>query len=194
MIAIVDYAAGNVRSVLNALHRLGAEAEVTANPEKLRRADRVIFPGVGHAETAMANLRSSGLDDVIHRLDQPFLGICLGMQLMCKFTEEGDTAGLGIFSEEVKRFRGKVRVPHMGWNEITRLKSPLYESIPEKSDVYFVHSYFVEAGPDAASITHYGVDFASALAKNNFFGVQYHPEKSGDVGEKILSNFLNIRL
>jgi glutamine amidotransferase len=194
MIAIVDYAAGNVRSVLNALHRLGAEAEVTANPEKLRRADRVIFPGVGHAETAMANLRSSGLDDVIRRLEQPFLGICLGMQLMCNFTEEGDTAGLGIFSEEVKRFRGKVRVPHMGWNEITRLKSPLYESIPEKSDVYFVHSYFVEAGPDAASITHYGVDFASALAKNNFFGVQYHPEKSGDVGEKILSNFLNIRL
>jgi glutamine amidotransferase len=194
MIAIVDYAAGNVRSVLNALHRLGAEAEVTANPENLRRADRVIFPGVGHAETAMANLRSSGLDDVIRRLEQPFLGICLGMQLMCNFTEEGDTAGLGIFSEEVKRFRGKVRVPHMGWNEITRLKSPLYEGISEKSDVYFVHSYFVEAGPDAASITHYGVDFASALAKNNFFGVQYHPEKSGDVGEKILSNFLNIRL
>lgn len=194
MIAIVDYDAGNVRSVLNALHRLGTEAKVTADPEVLRRAERVIFPGVGHAETAMSNLRKSGLDEVIRKLNQPFLGICLGMQLMCKFTEEGDTKGLGIFSEEVKRFRGEVRVPHMGWNEVESLKSPLYEGIPEKSNLYFVHSYYVEAGPDSASLTDYNGKFASALAKKNFFGVQYHPEKSGDVGERILSNFLKIKL
>jgi len=192
MIAIVKYKAGNVRSVLNALHRLGADATVTDDPTLLRSADKVIFPGVGEAGTAMAHLREKGLDEVLRNLQQPFLGICLGMQLMCTQSEEGDTDCLGIFPERVKRFPTGQKVPHMGWNELEGLRGPLMEGIAPGSDVYFVHSYCAEAGSDCIATTSYGVPFAAAMAGRNFYGVQFHPEKSGEVGQRILDNFLAI--
>ncbi|MFT6997405.1 MAG: glutamine amidotransferase [Cryomorphaceae bacterium] len=192
MIAIVDYNAGNVRSVLNALHRLGAEAEVTSDPNLLKQADRVIFPGVGNAKPAMQKLREKGLDKILLELTQPFLGICLGMQLMCSHSEEGDTDCLGIFPEKVKRFEADKRVPHMGWNELTEMKASLFEGLPDRADVYFVHSYFVELGSDTSAKSEYGHPFTAALQRDNFYGVQFHPEKSGETGAKILSNFLKI--
>ena len=192
MIAIVKYNAGNVRSVLNALERLGVEAVVTDDPAILKSAEKVIFPGVGEAGTAMRYLRERGLDKVLTGLTQPFLGICLGMQLMCSHSEEGDTPGLGIFPERVRRFPEGEKVPHMGWNELENLKSPLMGNLPHGSDVYFVHSYFAEAGPDCIATTTYGLPFAAAMAKQNFYGVQFHPEKSGEVGRRILGNFLSI--
>jgi len=192
MIAIVKYNAGNVRSVLNALHRLGVEAVVTDDPAVLKSAEKVIFPGVGEAGTAMKYLRERGLDKVLTGLTQPFSGICLGMQLMCSHSEEGDTPGLGIFPEKVRRFPEGEKVPHMGWNELENLKSPLMDNLPPGSDVYFVHSYFAEAGPDCIATTTYGLPFAAAMAKGNFYGVQFHPEKSGEVGRRILGNFLSI--
>lgn len=193
MIAIVDYNAGNVRSVLNSLHRLGAEAEVSSDPDLLKKADRVIFPGVGNAKPAMQNLREKGLDKVLLELTQPFLGICLGMQLMCSHSEEGSTDCLNIFPERVKRFEADKRVPHMGWNELIDMKGQLFKSLPDRSDVYFVHSYFVELGPDTSAKSEYGKIFTAALQRDNFYGVQFHPEKSGEAGAKILSNFLNIK-
>jgi glutamine amidotransferase len=192
MIAIVDYNAGNVRSVLNALHRLGAEAEVTSNPDVLEKAERVIFPGVGNAKPAMENLRKKGLDKVLLELTQPFLGICLGMQLMCSHSEEGDTDCLSIFPERVKRFEANKRVPHMGWNELVEMRGPLFESLSDGADVYFVHSYFVELGSDTSAKSGYGHSFTAALQRNNYYGVQFHPEKSGEAGARILSNFLKI--
>jgi len=192
MIAIVKYNAGNVRSVLNALQRLGVEAVVTDDPAILKSAEKVIFPGVGEAGTAMKYLRERALDKVLTGLTQPFLGICLGMQLMCSHSEEGDTPGLGIFPEKVRRFPEGEKVPHMGWNELENLKSPLMDNLPPGSDVYFVHSYFAEAGPDCIATTTYGLPFAAAMAKENFYGVQFHPEKSGEVGRRILGNFLSI--
>jgi glutamine amidotransferase len=192
MIAIVKYEAGNIRSVQNALHRLGADATVTDDPAALRSADKVIFPGVGAAGNAMATLRKNGLDEVLRNLEQPFLGICLGMQLMCSHSEEGDTACLGIFPEKVKRFPAGEKVPHMGWNELEDLKSPLMAGVGPGSDVYFVHSYFAEAGPDCIATTHYGLPFAAAMARDNFYAVQFHPEKSGEVGAVILQNFLKL--
>ena len=192
MIAIVDYNAGNVRSVLNALHRLGAEAEVTADSDLLKKADRVIFPGVGNAKPAMQNLREKGLDKILLELTQPFLGICLGMQLMCSHSEEGDTSCLGIFPERVKRFEADKRVPHMGWNELVEMKGPLFEGLRDRSDVYFVHSYFAELGSDTSAKSEYGIQFTAGLQRDNFYGVQFHPEKSGEAGAQILSNFLKI--
>ncbi len=192
MIAIVKYKAGNVRSVMNALHRLGVEAVLSDEAAALQSADKVIFPGVGEAGNAMATLRETGLDEVLRGLKQPFLGICLGMQLMCSHSEEGETDCLGIFPERVKRFPSGEKVPHMGWNELENLRSPLMQGIAPGSDVYFVHSYFAEAGPDCIATTTYGLPFAAAMARGNFYGVQFHPEKSGEVGQRILGNFLAI--
>lgn len=192
MIAIVKYKAGNVRSVMNALHRLGVEAVLSDEAAVLQSADKVIFPGVGEAGNAMATLRETGLDEVLRGLKQPFLGICLGMQLMCSHSEEGNTECLGIFPERVKRFPEGEKVPHMGWNELEDLKSPLMQGIAPGSDVYFVHSYFAEAGPDCIATTTYGLPFAAAMARGNFYGVQFHPEKSGEVGQRILGNFLKL--
>ena len=192
MIAIVKYNAGNIRSVKNALDRIGVESKLTDDPEELRAADKVIFPGVGHAKPAMDELKKLGLIDVLLNLHQPFLGICLGMQLMCGHSEEGDTDCLGIFPESVKRFTQAERVPHMGWNSLQNHQGPLFEGIPEGSDVYFVHSYYVEDGHDTSAVTSYGERFAAALQKGNYYGVQFHPEKSGPIGQKILENFLKL--
>jgi glutamine amidotransferase len=188
-IAIIKYNAGNIRSVLFALERLGLEAKVTDDHEAIKNASHVIFPGQGAANSTMPYLRERGLDVVMKNLTQPFLGICLGMQLMCRHTEEGDTDCLGIFDLRLKKFtQGKV--PHIGWNKNFEAKAPLYNGIEDGAFTYFVHSYYVELGKDTSAITNYHIPFSSALQKDNFYGVQYHPEKSADVGEKILKNFL----
>ena len=194
MIAIIDYNTGNIRSVENALHRLGAEYELSADPDAIRRADRVILPGVGHCGEAIARLREQGLDRVIRDLRRPVLGICVGMQAMCRHTEEGDADGLGIFDAKVRRFdsAGGFKVPHMGWNNISNLDSQLFREIKGGEYVYFVHSYYAPLCPDTIATTDYGGMFSSALKYENFYGTQFHPEKSGDAGEKIISNFLTI--
>ena len=194
-IAIIKYNAGNIRSVDYALHRLGVEPVITADEETLRRADRVIFPGVGEAATTMEFLRTSGLDRLILSLRQPVLGICLGMQLMCRHSEEGDADGLGIFDAEVRRFvstRHEDKVPHMGWNTIRRTCSPLFRGFEKDEYVYFVHSYYVPLHPCTAAVTDYIHPFSAALHKDNFHATQFHPEKSGSVGERILHNFLTL--
>ena len=194
-VAIVKYNAGNVRSVDCALRRLGVEATLTDSEETLRRADRVIFPGVGEAGTTMDFLRSKGLDAVIRNLENPVLGICLGMQLMCRHSEEGDVDGLGIFDVEVKRFqpiRHEDKVPHMGWNTLTQVHEPLFRGFTRDEFVYFVHSYYVPLNPYTAATTEYILPFSAALHKDNFFATQFHPEKSGAVGERILKNFLTL--
>ncbi|GAO43483.1 imidazole glycerol phosphate synthase subunit HisH [Flavihumibacter petaseus] len=191
--AIVQYNAGNIRSVLYALERIGTTAIVTDDPEQLRSADKVIFPGVGEASSAMAYLKERGLDQVIAGLTQPVLGICLGMQLMCSWSEENDTVCLGIFPEKVKRFRPAdklLKVPQIGWNNITRLKSSLFEGVAENSYCYFVHGYHAAIGSHTIATTDYGGDYSSGLHRENFYGVQFHPEKSAAVGEQILRNFL----
>lgn len=193
MIAVVKYNAGNIRSVMNALHRLGADATVTDDPNLLREADKVIFPGVGEASSAMRYLRERGLDNVLKNLNQPFLGICLGLQLMCKHSEEGDTECLGIFSENVKRFpSAKEKVPHMGWNNCLELKGPLFDSISTDDDFYFVHSYYAELGSQTTALCDYILPFSAALQKDNFHAVQFHPEKSADVGQQLIKNFLEL--
>ena len=195
-IAIVRYNAGNIRSVLFALERLGATAEVTDDPERLRVADRVIFPGVGEASSAMRYLRERGLDRTLVSLRQPVLGICLGMQLMCRHSEENDTECLGIFSEDVKKFRPAdpaVKVPQIGWNRITDGRGPLFEGIPDGSHFYFVHSYRASIGEDTAAVTDYVESYSSALCRDNFLGVQFHPEKSAAAGEALLRNFLSMK-
>lgn len=194
-VAIVKYNAGNVRSVQCALGRLGVEAEVTADVERLCAADKVIFPGVGEAATTMDFLHTSGLDGVIRNLRQPVLGICLGMQLMCRHSEEGDVDCLGIFDVDVKRFhseRHADKVPHMGWNTIGRVCSPLFRGFTREEFVYFVHSYYVPLNEATAAVTDYILPFSAALHKDNFFATQFHPEKSGGVGERILKNFLDL--
>lgn len=193
-IAIVKYNAGNIASVQNALGRLGVESVVTDDADALRAADKVIFPGVGEASTAMQYVRERGLDDVIASLTQPVLGICLGMQLMCSHSEENDTACLRIFPNKVRRFAdGELKVPHMGWNTITELKPPLFDGVAEGAYVYFVHGYYVEVlAEDTTAVCRYGVDLAAAMQRDNFYAVQFHPEKSGDVGERILEKFLKI--
>ena len=193
MIVVVKYNAGNIRSVMNALHRLGANATVTDDPSLLREADKVIFPGVGEASSAMRYLRERGLDEVLKNLNQPFLGICLGLQLMCKHSEEGDTECLGIFSENVKRFpTAKEKVPHMGWNNCVELKGPLFNRISSDDDFYFVHSYCAELGSQTTAQCDYILPFSAALQKDNFHAVQFHPEKSADVGQQLIKNFLEL--
>lgn len=189
---IVNYGAGNIKSIQFAFQRLGYDAVLTADPEAILKADKVIFPGVGEASSAMHKLKESGLDALIPELKQPVLGICLGMQLMCNFTEEGDTKGLGIFDTDVKRFSNEVKVPQIGWNTVTNLKSDLFKSIEEGAYMYLVHSYYAENCNQNIATTSYELDYASALENDNFFGVQFHPEKSGKVGEQLLKNFLTL--
>jgi glutamine amidotransferase len=191
-LAIVNYGAGNIKSIQFAFQRLGYEAVLSDSPDEIIKADKIIFPGVGEASSAMKKLKASGLDRLIPELNQPVLGICLGMQLMCQYTEEGDTKGLGIFHNQVKRFSKKLKVPQMGWNTINHLKSPLFKDISEGSYMYSVHSYYAENCEEAIATTEYGLTYASALENDNFFGVQFHPEKSSTVGEKLLRNFLNL--
>ncbi len=197
-IVIIKYNAGNIESVNNALNRLGENAEITADPEKIKNADKVIFPGVGEASTTMQYLRKNKLDELIVSLKQPVLGICLGLQLMCSHSEEGDTKCLGIFDEKVKRFipePGKefiTKVPHMGWNAISDLNSNLFTREQENQYVYFVHSFYAGMGKDTAATCNYIVPFSAALHKNNFYATQFHPEKSGPVGAQILKNFLTL--
>ncbi|MEO8763682.1 MAG: imidazole glycerol phosphate synthase subunit HisH [Ginsengibacter sp.] len=199
-IAIVKYNAGNVQSVLYALQRLGINAIVTDDPEEIAGADKVIFPGVGNAFSAMEHLKKTGLDKVIVSLRQPVLGICLGLQLLCKKSEEGDTGCLGIFNVVVKRFQNAAvggdtasfKIPHMGWNTITGLSSPLFNGIKENSFVYFVHSYYAELSPETIATTDYIIPYSAAMHHDNFYGVQFHSEKSADTGIQIISNFLKI--
>jgi glutamine amidotransferase len=194
MTAVLKYNAGNVQSVLFALERLGVQAVWTDNPDTLRAADRVIFPGQGEASSAMQYLRERGLDEVIRSLQQPVLGICIGLQLFCRHSEENDTDCLGIFDANVRKFSGMegLKVPQMGWNQIVSLQGPLFVGVPEESFVYFVHSYYAEEHPAATAITEYGERFSAAMQRDNFHAVQFHPEKSGSTGQKILQNFLNL--
>lgn len=192
-IAIINYGAGNVFSVSTAVKRLGYTPIVTSSAQEIKMADKVIFPGVGQAGVAMECLRKAGLDEVLKGLKQPVLGICLGMQMMCRFSEEENTEGLGIFPLDVKKFEGTLKIPHMGWNDVFSLKSQLFEGIKEQTKVYFVHSYYVPVDKDyTIAQCNYMNDFSSALHKDNFFGTQFHPEKSSSVGEKILKNFLEL--
>lgn len=197
-IVIIKYNAGNIESVNNALMRLGVEAEVTDNHEKIKNADKVIFPGVGEASTTMEYLRARKLDELIVSLKQPVLGICLGLQLMCSHSEENDTKCLGIFDEKVIRFvpaPGKeyvTKVPHMGWNAITNLKSKIFTKNIENQYVYFVHSYFAGLGEHTIAKCNYINSFSAALHKDNFYATQFHPEKSGTIGAEILKNFINL--
>ena len=194
MIAIIDYKMGNLRSVENALHLLGAEFEVTADADKIVRADRVLLPGVGNAAEAMHNLRQAGLPEVIKSLRRPVLGICVGMQVMCRHSDEGDAECMGIFDARVKRFTPTPteKVPHVGWNQIGNLEKKLFTDIKSGSFVYFVHSYYAELCPDTIATTRHGLLFSSALKYENFYGTQFHPEKSGDTGEQIIKNFLQL--
>lgn len=189
-IAIIDYGAGNVKSIEFALQRLGYESKLTSDAETIKAADRVIFPGVGEASSAMNMLKSTGLDTVIPNLKQPVLGICLGMQLMCKHCEEGDTKGLNIFDVDVIKFKTNLKVPQVGWNTIFNLKSDLFNNIDEKSYMYLVHSYYIPNHNNSIATSDYGLEYSVALHKDNFYGVQFHPEKSGKIGEQILKNFI----
>ena len=191
-IAIIDYGAGNIKSIQFAFKRLGYEAVLTNDIQTIKDADKVIFPGVGEASNAMQKLKTSRLDELIPTLKQPVLGICLGMQLMCKFTEEGNTDGLGVFDVNVRRFSNAVKVPQMGWNSITNLKSTLFKNINENDYMYLVHSFYAEDCKEAIAKTEYDKTYTSALQKNNFYGVQFHPEKSSKTGEQLLKNFLEL--
>ncbi|MES2851987.1 MAG: imidazole glycerol phosphate synthase subunit HisH [Bacteroidota bacterium] len=191
-IVIINYGAGNIQSIMFAIERLGFKAVLSNNPDEIKAADKVIFPGVGEASSAMKMLLESGLETLIPTLKQPVLGICLGMQLMCNKSEEGNTKGLGIFDVDVIKFTPKVKVPQMGWNQIYNLKSPLFKGINENEYMYLVHSFYAPNCPEAIATTDYEVEYASALQKDNFYGTQFHPEKSGDVGEQILANFLKL--
>ena len=190
-VVIIKYNAGNIRSVLFALERIGVNAIVTDDHDEIRSADRVIFPGVGEASSAMKYLKDKGLDKLICSLTQPVLGICLGMQLMCAHSEENDTQCLGIFDQKVKLFPATgLKIPQIGWNNIMNLKSVLFQGVAENSYMYFVHSYYVESCENAIARTDYTKEYSSAVHKNNFYAVQFHPEKSGEVGQKILENFI----
>lgn len=191
-LAIVKYNAGNIQSVLYALERIGMEAVVTDDHALLRSADKVIFPGVGEASSAMNYLKERQLDSLIKSLEQPVLGICLGMQLMCMHSEENDTDCLGIFDTKVKRFSGSLKIPQIGWNLVQETREPLFSHLPKEAYCYFVHSYYADVCDETAATTEYGVRFSSALQKRNFYGVQFHPEKSAAAGEQILKNFINL--
>ena len=196
MIAIIDYDTGNLRSVCNALDRIGAEYVLTDDPLTIRSADRVLLPGVGEASSAMAKLQERGLCQVIRSLTVPVLGICIGMQLMCRHSEEGDVDCLGIFDADVRKFQADpaagVKVPHMGWNALTDLKTGIFEGLKDGDFVYFVHSFAADVCGDSIAVSDNGRRFSAALRRGNFYGAQFHPEKSGDVGERILRNFMNL--
>ncbi len=189
-IVLIDYGAGNVQSVKYALNRLGIEPSLTKDHNEIKSADKVILPGVGSAKAAMEQLKASGLDELIPTLIQPVLGICVGMQLMCKYSEEGNVKCLGIIDSEVKKFKPGLKIPHMGWNNISDLKSPLFQGLPTEHQVYFVHSYYVPLNEYTIATTDYSNDFSAAIKKDNFYAVQFHAEKSGDIGEQILEKFL----
>ena len=196
MIAIIDYDTGNLRSVCNALDRIGAQYCLTDDPQVITSAERVLLPGVGEASTAMEKLKERGLCEVIKDLKVPVLGICIGMQLMCRHSEEGDAECLGIFDADVRKFEAApeqgVKVPHMGWNILTDLRTGLFADMSEGDFVYFVHSFAADVCADSIAVSENGRRFSAAMNKDNFYGVQFHPEKSGEVGEKILKNFLNL--
>ncbi|MDT0554956.1 imidazole glycerol phosphate synthase subunit HisH [Patiriisocius hiemis] len=191
-IAIIDYGAGNIKSLQFALQRLGYQAILSADAAAIKSADKVIFPGVGQANNAMRKLKASGLDVVIPKLTQPVLGICLGMQLLCSSSEEGNTEGLGVFDVDVKRFKTSLKIPHVGWNTISGLQSTLFTNIPEKTFMYSVHSFYAPLVKETIALTNYGTQFSSALQKNNFYGVQFHPEKSSKLGEQLIKNFVEL--
>lgn len=191
-IVIINYGAGNIQSIRFAVERLGFTAVLSDDESTIRSADKVIFPGVGEASSAMRKLVQTGLDKVIPTLTQPVLGICLGMQLMCNHSAEGDTQGLGIFETDVLRFRESVKIPQIQWNTISNLSSPLFKEIPENSFIYMVHSFYAPLAKCTIATTTYGISYSSAMAKDNFYGTQFHPEKSSSVGEKILKNFLEL--
>ncbi len=192
MIAILDYPAGNVASVRHALYRLGGDVIITSDADELLRADRIIIPGVGEASTAMHHLRMHGIDRLLPALTQPVLGICLGLQVMCASTEEGPAEGLGIFPVSVKRFPPDDLVPHMGWNTLADLQGPLFKGVSPSDDVYFVHSYYAACSAHTTAVCDYILPFAAAMQRDNFFATQFHPEKSGPAGERILRNFLSL--
>ncbi|SFH78291.1 imidazole glycerol phosphate synthase subunit HisH [Halpernia frigidisoli] len=192
MIAIIDYGAGNIKSVQNAVEKLGFETILTSDFDEIRNAEKVIFPGVGEASTAMKFLKEKKLEQLIPTLKQPFLGICLGQQLLCQFSEEGETECLGIFDVNVKKFPTTQIVPHMGWNNLEKTDSKILKNVLNEDNFYFVHSYYCEIGKETSSVCDYILPFSATLEKNNFYGTQFHPEKSGDVGSKILENFLNL--
>lgn len=191
-IVIIKYNAGNVCSVEFGLQRLGLNAIVTDDAEEIASAEKIIFPGVGAAGFAMNYLRERKLDKAIKNCTQPFLGICLGMQLLCNYSEENDTKCIGVFSESVKKFSGNIKVPQMGWNNIYNLKQPLFEGLSENEYVYFVHSYYVEKSEYTTATANYNLEYSAAIQKDNFYAVQFHPEKSGKAGEKILKNFIEL--
>lgn len=192
MIAIVKYNAGNITSVQNALERLGYSSIVTNEPKLIQQAEKVIFPGVGEASSAMQYLRAKGLDEIIKNLKQPVLGICLGQQLLCAFSEEGNTECLGIFDARVKKFEPKLKVPHMGWNSVSELQTDLYNGISTEENFYFVHSYYAEVSQETTAVCDYIVPFSASMQKNNFYATQFHPEKSSQAGEQLLLNFLQL--
>jgi len=192
MVVIIDYGAGNIQSVKYALKRLGVEAILSSDPEVIKKAEKVIFPGVGRAQAAMRKLEKANLDSLIPNLTQPVLGVCLGMQLLCDFTEEDKVKGLGVFPLQVKEFEKTLKVPQIGWNQISELKGELFYNVDENTYSYFVHSFYVPDNEFSVASTNYGIKYSSAIKKDNFYATQFHPEKSGDIGEQILRNFLNI--
>ena len=189
-IVIINYGAGNIQSIMFAIERLGYKAVLSDNTDEIKAADKVIFPGVGEASYAMKMLQESGLDTLIPTLKQPVLGICLGMQLMCNYSEEGNTKGLGIFDIDVVKFSSRVKVPQMGWNTIYNLESDLFKGIAENEYMYLVHSFYAPLCAETIATTNYELEYSSALENDNFYGTQFHPEKSGGIGEQILGNFL----
>jgi glutamine amidotransferase len=191
-LVIINYGAGNIQSIRFAFERLGCHASLSDDPAEIASADKIIFPGVGEASSAMKKLKDSKLDQLIPKLRQPVLGICLGMQLMCRRSQEGNTMGLGIFDTDVVKFDHGVKVPQIGWNEIRSLQSALFTSVPEASYIYLVHSFYAPLCGETIARAEYGLSYSAALCKGNFFGVQFHPEKSSDTGEQILKNFLSI--
>ena len=191
-IVSINYGAGNIQSVKFAMQRLGYEGVLSNDAKEIVAADKVIFPGVGQASSAMYKLRECGLDTVIPALKQPVLGICLGMQLMCASSEEGDTEGLGIFDSPVLRFSSTLKVPQIGWNQIKSLQTPIFDQVMENEYVYLVHSYYVPVCSHTIAVSNYGINYSTAIRKNNFYGTQFHPEKSSAVGEQILKNFLTL--
>jgi glutamine amidotransferase len=192
MIAIIKYNAGNISSVQNALTRLGYESIITDDETQILSADKVILPGVGEASSAMKYMIEKGLDKIILSIKKPMLGICLGQQLMCDYTEEGDTDCLGIFNTQVKKFPVTEIVPHMGWNSFTKIEGELFKKLQPKADVYFVHSYYAEINEQTTAVCDYIKPFSAAMQKDNFYATQFHPEKSANIGEQILKNFLEL--